>query len=122
MAVVWLTHRKALLKTVEFSSIKVPLGDFQNMSTSERIEFILDQVPRSPGVGGGSPRFEILMDKVGLGGALDDELRRALIEVHRVRNVYAHRGGIADRKARAACPWRKEWKLGKPILVNKRSS
>jgi len=119
VAVAWLTHRKALLKTVEFSSVEVPLGDFQNMSAAERIEYLLDQVPRSPGVGGGFPRFELLMDRVGLGGALDDELRRTLIEVHQVRNVYAHRGGIADRKARAACPWRKDWKLGKPILVDR---
>ena len=35
-----------------------------------------------------------------------------------MRNAYAHRGGVADRRARAACPWRKDWKLGKPILVN----
>jgi len=118
VAVAWLTHRKALLKNVEFTAVKVPLGDFQRMSPAERIEYLLDQVPRPSGVPGGLPRFELLLDRVGLGGTLEDELRRTLIEVHQVRNVYAHRGGIADRKARAACPWRRDWKLGKPILVN----
>jgi hypothetical protein len=112
VAVAWLTHDKTLLTAVEFVNVKVPLGEFQRMTVVERIEYLLDQVPRPAGVGGGFPRFESLLDKVMLGGPLDDDLRRTLIEAHQVRNVCAHRGGVADRRARAACPWRKDWKLG----------
>jgi len=117
VAVAWLTHRKALLKRIEFAAVKVPLAEFERMGTAERAQYLLDQFPRPPGVPGGLPRLELLMEKVGLDGTLEDELRRTLIETHQVRNVYAHRGGIVDRKARAACPWRRDWKVDKPILV-----
>jgi hypothetical protein len=88
------------------------------MTVAQRIEYLLDQVPRGPGVGGGFPRLESLLEKIELGGELDEGLRRKLIEIHQIRNVYAHRGGITDRKARAACPWRRDWRLGRQLRVS----
>jgi hypothetical protein len=113
----WLTHNRRLMETGDFAAVKVPLGEFQRMKIADRIDYLIDQVPRPHGVGGGFPRFEALLGKVGLGGPVDEELRRRLIEAHQARNIYAHRGGTVDRKARAACPWRRDWKLGRPLQI-----
>jgi hypothetical protein len=114
----WLTHRKKLLVESEpLSGVKVPLAAFQAMRPSQRIDYLIDQFPRGTGVGGGFPRFEKLLSIAGLDGQVDEILRRKLIEVHQTRNVYAHRSGFVDSKARQACPWRRDWKVGKPVLV-----
>jgi hypothetical protein len=113
----WLTNWPSLMATEAFSDIKVSVGTFQSMTRAQRIDYVLAQVSRSHETGDGVGRLESLLADVGLGGRLDDRLRRRLVEIHQIRNVYAHRGGLADADARAACPWRRDWKLGEQILV-----
>jgi hypothetical protein len=116
----WLTHRKKLLVESEaLHNVKVPVALFHAMKPSERIDYLIDNVQRAGGSAGGFPRFEALLRIVGLDGALDEDLRRKLIEVHETRNVYAHRGGLADKKARQACPWRRDWKVGQAVLIGR---
>ena len=115
--VAWLTHRPSLLQHGDFASVRVPVAEFQSMTLNERIEYLIAQVPQPTGVGGGVPRFEALLGRIGLVGSVDDEVRRALIEAHQIRNVYAHRGGIADKRAIASCPWMAGWTNGAQILV-----
>jgi hypothetical protein len=117
LVLVWLTHRPSLMRTEEFSAVRIPLALFQAMTVRERVEFLVDQIPRSAGVGGGFPRFELLLSRIDLGGPIEDGLRRSLIEAHQVRNVYAHRGGLADQRAIAACPWQTGWKPDGVIRV-----
>jgi hypothetical protein len=113
----WLSHRPKLLDDPRLSAVRVTVSEFQRMKKRERLEHLIEQFPKKPGVGSGFPRFEDLLDLVLLSGPLDDNLRRTLIEVHQVRNVYAHRVGVADRKLIEACPWRKDWKVGQPVLI-----
>jgi len=120
VALAWLTHRRKFLEDSDLATVRVPIATFVRMTRAERLEHLLDQVPRRPGVGGGLPRLEELLSKVGLAGPLDEDVRRTLIEAHQARNLFAHRGGVVDRKAASACPWRKDWKIGEPLPMNVR--
>ncbi len=102
----WLVRRPALLRADNLSGVKVSVAEFHVMSRAERVDYLLDRVPASQGVAGGFPRMEEQLKLVSLDGAVDDSLRRQLIEAYQVRNLYAHCGGFIDAKAMRTCPWR----------------
>ncbi len=53
-----------------------------------------------PGVG----RFESLLDAIGLGGPVEDDVRREIMNLLETRNVLVHRSGRADKKFINNCP------------------
>lgn len=88
-------------------SIKGPLLDFVEASEELRAEFLageLKQLTRSRlkvGVGA----FESVLDPVGLGGGVDADVRRTLLELSQVRHLLVHKLGIIDTRFATSCPW-----------------
>jgi hypothetical protein len=99
--------------------LKGPLLEFAAASPDQQAEFLLGELKLTlkatlkSGVG----RFEALLSPLGLGGAVDDYVRKALLELSVVRNVLVHRSGIADLRVIASCPWR-NWQTGAQVSVS----
>lgn len=69
--------------------------------------------PLKDGVG----RLDTLLKLVGLSGAIDSGVRKALQELSAVRNVVVHNRSVADEKFRKNCPWHSS-KLGSEVRVS----
>jgi hypothetical protein len=101
--------------------LKVPLLEFEGMTTEARKQWIIESlesalgVSRKPGAG----KFEPVLGAFGLGGPVDDECRACLVELSAVRNVLAHRNGRADARFISTCPWL-DLCSGDEVLVNQR--
>jgi hypothetical protein len=89
------------------SRLKGPLVEFRAASSDEQAEFLAETLKQSVdaalklGVG----RFEAILDPVGLGGPVDDSIRKSLFELSQIRNVIVHKGGKADRRLVDGCAW-----------------
>jgi hypothetical protein len=89
------------------SRLKGPLVEFRSASPDEQAEFLAETLKQSadavlkPGIG----RFEAILDPVGLGGSVDESVRKALFELSQVRNVIVHKAGKADRRLVDGCAW-----------------
>lgn len=105
LAATWLEINREAMKRPIFSKIKVPLATYESLGPEERHRFIITELQReiksdlSQGVG----QFEGLLKEVGLGGAVDERVRKALFEAQQIRNLIAHRGARADRRFVEAC-------------------
>jgi hypothetical protein len=99
-------HDPSILHGARFSKIKIPLVEFQAMSEQDRLRFIVAELQRDLGLElkSGATKFEPLLAEIGLGGSVDRRVRDAIFEAQNLRNVFAHRGGVADRKLVANCP------------------
>jgi len=99
--------------------IRGPLIDFASASDSERAEYLLTELKQSTnaslklGVG----RFETILNCIGLGGDVDESVRKLLFELSQVRNIIVHKAGKADRKIVESCPWLK-LEVGQDVKVN----
>lgn len=116
----WLTHRKDALTAPSVQRLKVKLGDYLQLSKAEQAHYLvelLEQDLASP-LKRGVSRFESLLELFSLGGSLPDGCAKTLFELQQVRNVIAHRNGIADRRLRSECPWLKV-KLTQPVPVTR---
>jgi hypothetical protein len=51
-----------------------------------------------------SDKFEFILDYVGLSGSLTETVRNSLHEANQIRNLWAHKKGIADKKFVESCP------------------
>lgn len=89
------------------SKLKGPLMDFRNASPEEQAEFLAETLKQGveASLKQGIGRFEAVLDPVGLGGAVDEIVRRALFELNQIRNVIVHKGGRADRRLVESCAW-----------------
>lgn len=98
---------KKYLEKEALRKIRIPLAEYESLEPIERFQFLARELARQTnsdlkhGVG----RFESLLDTVGLGGALSQELRRTCLEFGEVRNLIVHRAGTADRRFVDSCPW-----------------
>ncbi len=103
--------------------IKVPLVDFTAASAEQKSAIALQEykrllsAPLKPGLG----RFETMLAPLGLGGAVDDLVRRTLLECSQARHVLVHRGGISDQRLVELCPWM-NLKVGDPVEINHQQS
>jgi hypothetical protein len=52
-----------------------------------------------------------------MAGPVPEDTRKVLFEMFHIRNVLAHRAGIADKRFCKQCPWRSE-KRGARIMLN----
>jgi hypothetical protein len=100
--------------------IEGPLLDFAAADEGQRAELLLNVLAETSkaklkaGVG----RYEPLLDAVGIGIRIADEVRTAMFEMLEVRNVLTHRNGRADARLMEKCAWLNA-KLNEPVLVSK---
>lgn len=106
LAVAWLMGHPDRLQTPPVSEVKLTVGDYERLSTEERLRHIVFEVQRSKktdlkrGVG----QFNALLDAVGLNCAPPRAIQDALFYHHQLRNLVAHRGAVADRRFIEVCP------------------
>ncbi|HXV79024.1 MAG TPA: hypothetical protein VEG60_04020 [Candidatus Binatia bacterium] len=53
----------------------------------------------------GIGRFEAVLNQIGLGGPVDADVQRTILELSQIRHVIIHRLGKADEKLAITCPW-----------------
>lgn len=118
----WLLNRKEALQGEVVGRLRVRVGQYESLDPEERARFLVDLIdqevsaPLKSGVG----RFEALLDALGLGGPVDDGLRKRMFELSQVRNLVVHRQGIVDRRFAEACPWVSQT-LGERLKINHQS-
>ncbi len=103
--VAWIIDKPETLQSADFAKIRVPLAEFSRMDAEDQALYLVSEVQRDSKLAQGITRFERLFDAVGLGGSVNEEVRKAIFEAQQVRNALAHRGGFADRRLVEACPW-----------------
>ncbi|UYG04954.1 hypothetical protein OCT51_06215 [Halomonas sp. LR3S48] len=114
----WLQHRKGALTLPQLSKIKIRLGEYLQLSKAEQASYIVELLEQELGspLKKGVTRFESLLEPFSLSGSLPQGCAQAIFELQQVRNVIAHRNGIADRRLKSACPWLKV-RVGHPVNV-----
>jgi hypothetical protein len=119
LAISWMEHNPSLLGKPEIAKIRVPLVEFEKMEQQDRLRFLVSELQRSLGseLKSGATRFESLLGALGLGGSVDRRIRDILFETQNLRNVFAHRGGIADRRFVTNCP-QLQYFVGDTVTVN----
>jgi hypothetical protein len=97
-----------------------PLLPFLEATEETRAELLREKLleahKNSERIGVG--RFESVLSPLGLGGAVDTEVRKRLLELSEVRHVIVHRRGIADRKLLLRCPWL-PWDIGATAVIRR---
>ena len=106
LAISRMEHDPSILEDSRLAKIKIPYIEFQRLTPHERLRFLVTEVQRDLGLElrSGVTKFEPLLSLVGLGGPIDKRVKGALFEFQNLRNLFAHRGGIADRKFTINCP------------------
>ena len=121
LAVLVLRDRESWAKSQIIGKLKGPLVEFAAASVEAQAEFLAEELKSNtqaalkPGVG----RFETLLNPIGLGGPVHDEVRKVLLELAEVRNLVAHRGGMIDRYFAEHCPWFGQT-VGERLLISAR--
>ena len=107
LVIAYLNARPSLLDSPNLSNIKIALAEYEQLEKVERLRYLLAEFARTSkaDLKQGVSRFEILLDVVGLSGAVEDDVKHSIFELGQVRNVIVHRGGIADRRVATSCPW-----------------
>jgi hypothetical protein len=121
-AISWMEHNPAALAAPKIAKIRVPFAEFQRLDQQDRLRFLIMELQRDLGteLKSGATKFESLLDVVGLGGRVDRRVKNTLFETQNLRNVIAHRGGIADQRLVANCP-HLQYSVGDPIRINEES-
>ena len=96
----------SLLSSESFSKVKVPLSVIYGLADEDRNRAILAEASRTAGfdLAGGVTRFERILDLVQLGGQVPAKIRKLVFQAIEIRNVWAHRGGVADARFVETCP------------------
>jgi hypothetical protein len=87
--------------------LEAPVFAFQSLDAKDRADTLLQLLKdktRSvlkPGVG----RLEGLLEPVGIGGAVPEQVRILILELSQVRHLIVHRNAVVDRRFLAKCPW-----------------
>jgi hypothetical protein len=106
LAIAWMEQNPSVLDGPNLAKIRVPFVQFHRLDQQERLRFVVTELQRELRVElkSGATKFELLLGTLGLGGPVDERVRDILFETQNLRNVFAHRGGIADRRFVANCP------------------
>jgi hypothetical protein len=107
-AVLWVRENSEVRQREAIKRIKVPLGAYDAMSDYERSAYIVRELFRGlkeksmkPGIDSFQQMFSIL----GLEVVPTESTPRNILELAARRNVYVHRGGVADQRFIDLCPW-----------------
>jgi hypothetical protein len=116
--VAFLLNDAETLRNEAFSKIKVPLAHFESLEREERMRLLAHEFERNLGMTRreGVERFEGLLEPLGLSGKVEPAQKKAIYEMHHVRNVLVHRAAIADRRIVEGCPWL-NLKVGDRVVV-----
>jgi hypothetical protein len=116
--VAWIDQHPEVLAAPAIAKIRIPLAEYEMLDRQDRCRLIVAELQRDlrADLKSGATKFETLLKVINLDGPVDSGVRSALFEAQQLRNVLAHRGGIADRKFVAACPHSK-YKIGDVIGI-----
>jgi hypothetical protein len=123
LVALWLVHKRESFLAPAFQKLRIQLGKYMQLDPTEQAQYVVEMLEAEVygGLKRGVNRFEVLLEPLGIGGAVDDKLQRDLYELQQVRNVLAHRAGRADRAFVEACPWFPT-KVGEQVQVNAEAS
>jgi hypothetical protein len=104
----WIINKPSVLTEPSFRNLRVRISEYESLDTETKSEFLTDLLDRnlSGPMKKGINRFETLLEAIGLGGNVPEDLRRVFFEFQQVRNLIAHRLGIVDNKFINDCPWK----------------
>lgn len=93
------------LSGAAFSKVKLPVALLE-ASGHDRCRAILNEATRATDadLAVGVSKFERLLRMVGLGGEVPNAIKSAVFQSQQIRNVWAHRGGVADERFVDRCP------------------
>jgi hypothetical protein len=98
-----------------------PLVEFASAKAPDRARYLAvlltEQVKARFKLGIG--RFEAALNQIGLGGPVDSDVQKSILELSQMRHVIIHRLGKADEKLAANCPWL-DLKPGKTVHVTQK--
>lgn len=105
LAIGLLLDRPQPLDDQRLSKVRVPVRVFAH-DPREAMATIVEEIAKQSGavLSNGTSRFESILDHVGLDDDTPKKVKNAVYAAQHVRNVWAHRGGIADRRFVDACP------------------
>jgi len=103
----WICNRPETLNDTSWANLKVRVGDYEPLDAEQRADYLVELADLNLGgpLKQGVTRFEKLLETIGLGGAVSDEVRKTLFELQQVRNVLVHRQGVADQRFCRTCAW-----------------
>lgn len=115
----WIASHPEVLDLPDMAKVRIPVAEYMRLGEDERIGLLVTELQRTlrTELASGATRFEKLVDAVGLGGKTPDQLRRALFEMWQVRNLWAHRSGVSDRKFTEICPWL-NYDVGERVVID----
>lgn len=87
--------------------VKGPVFEYMALPEEDRAEHLVELLKQELGssLELGVGRFEGLLEVVGFGGPVDQNVRRLLLELSQIRHALVHRNGVADAKLLRQCPW-----------------
>lgn len=109
---------RTVTSSTKVSRLKGPLVEFIGATELDRMVYLREALKQEiasdlkVGVG----RFESVLDALGFCGIVAPSIRKALLELHEIRNVVMHKMGKADKQFKARCPWN-EIELGQSMRV-----
>jgi hypothetical protein len=103
----WIKNIASARNIDAIKNLSIKLGEYESLDDSERCLWIIDLLDqsRSGRLKSGVNRFETLLELFELDGAVEENTRKVLFELSKVRNVIVHKTGIIDRQFVSACPW-----------------
>ncbi len=102
--------------------LKGPLISFRSASPVEQAEYLAETLRRelNASLKVGVGRFEDILDPIGMAGAVDEVIRKLLLELSQVRNVVVHKRGRVDKRYLESCPWSSQ-NIGDQVATNAES-
>jgi hypothetical protein len=100
-----LRTRPSLLGNDKFTNIKLPVSTLLLADAESQARAVIDEVARhsKSDLAVGIGKFEKLLAFVELDGQVPEKIRTAVFQAQQVRNVWAHRGGLADERFVQRC-------------------
>jgi hypothetical protein len=118
--IVWtLSNISEVRELSSIRKIKGPLIEFSSASLQRQSEFIVNVLydDLSARLKRGVGRFEDVLNVINLGGSIEDNVRKYILEIAEIRNIIVHNNGFVDDKFINNCPWL-SYNVGDPILIS----
>lgn len=112
-------HDTSLLGADRFARVKIPLTAIFGTDEDQKYQLIMSEASRTinSDLAIGVSKYEGMLGLVGLGGPIPRLVRDYVHEGQQVRNVWAHRGGIADARLVQHCP-NAGFVVGAPVNIS----
>lgn len=118
LALAWLADHPSIFQSQDFPRLRVSITEYLILTEAARLRFIIYELQRElkTELRSGATKFEPLFKIIGLGGSVDGRISQCIYEFQQLRNLVAHRRGIADQRFIDACP-RFGYSLGDSISL-----